>query len=654
MIEIVGLQEGNEYSAALHLRRLLLNLWPDLGQSKTDVAKIFVGLKIYGQRVEDLDLVVIASFDTPRQFDVEGTFYPRDGAPFVPRTASVKNLALVVEVKLHDATGVRFANAVASVRYWKNGEAQWECVTEKNRIQMFAFKEYLDQLGVGDVWVQNIVLFMGLREADLPKRPHNSVAADASMARILNTLGQVSHPIRHERHAYLSFGSKQALDALLHSTLFRTLEPTPLDRRRMDGIAKSAVSADLMADLGKKQIVLRGRGGVGKTVALLQMAYRAFDTNSQRALVLTYNKALVADMRRTMALMGVPRSVEKGGIAVETVHALMRRLLIRFGLIDAGDAFLERYDEHKGTLVKYLAAGTISAADVARLRQDHAEDFAFDLVFVDEGQDWPSDEIEVLRQLFGTERLVISDGVDQYVRESVADWSLNLPQAVRKTQRLTRCLRMKANLAAFVGDVARDLGVSEWDLQPNTDAVGGRVLLVYGDLASNSALYRRLRNEAMDLGNYPVDMLGCVPPDLVSAGGSGCLPGTTLMRDGAAVWDGTMQDVRESFPTERDALRLVQYESCRGLEGWTVISYALDQFWDYKLRQSRLLNAANGTGAVQADETARDQAARWILIPLTRAIDTLVLNVRDRSHSIAQVLERAAGKHQDVVERISI
>ena len=34
-----------------------------------------------------------------------------------------------------------------------------------------------------------------------------------------------------------------------------------------------------------------------------------------------------------------------------------------------------------------------------------------------EGQDWPADEIAILRYLYGPERLTVSDGVDQYVRE---------------------------------------------------------------------------------------------------------------------------------------------------------------------------------------------------------------------------------------------
>ena len=117
MIEIVGVGEGKEFEAATHLRKRILALWPDLSQHRDDHIKIFVGLKLYGHQIEDIDLLVIGHFSEPRPFDVEYKFYPREGDPFIPRQASIRNFALVIEAKSHDATGVRFDDEVASVRY---------------------------------------------------------------------------------------------------------------------------------------------------------------------------------------------------------------------------------------------------------------------------------------------------------------------------------------------------------------------------------------------------------------------------------------------------------------------------------------------------------------------------------------------------------
>ena len=658
MIEIVGLSEGQEYEAAVHIRRLLLRLWPDLAQSQKDTVRIFVGLKLYGYKVEDLDLVVIGRFSDFRSFDVEYAFRPRDGEPFVPRQASVRNLALVIEVKSHDATGVKFEDKVASVRYWRNGVGFWECVTEKNRTQMFEFKRYLADRGIDRIFVQDLVLFTGLKEADLPKRPHNCLGANASFERLLNVLGQISGPRRNDRNATIMFGLDEVFDAVLDPSfpLFETLEPTPLDRRRMDRIAKSALPEAWLEDLGQRQVLLRGRGGVGKTVILLQMAYRAFDQYQQRSLILTFNKALVADLRRTMALLGVPRSVERGGVAIETVHAFIGRLMLGLDVITSYEGFLDTYEETKEMLLFYLKDGVISAEDFKNLTVEQSDEFAWDLVFVDEGQDWPRNEIEILRAAYGPQNLLISDGVDQFVRDSVADWSRGVNRNAVRVRRLRRCLRMKANLALFVSDMARDLSLDDWDLEPNVEAVGGRVIIVEGDLAADHRLFERLRDEALALGNYPIDMLACIPPALADGiePEALCRPARTITRNGGRVWDGTTRDVREHFPTDRDALRFVQYDSCRGLEGWTVINYGFDEFWEYKYRQWLTDEHEDGELFDSPDGLAAAHASRWVMIPLTRAMDTLVINVSAQSSRMKEALLRITRRRLDFVEWIRL
>lgn len=658
MIEILGVQQGQEHEAALHLRRLMLNRWPDLAQSKLDVVKVFVGLKLYGHKVEDLDLVVIGSFATSRAFDVEYPFYPRDDEPFVPKHASVKNFALVVEVKSHDATGVRFENKVASVRYVRHGQSTWECVTEKNRTQMFEFKKYIARHGVERLHVQDLILFTGLRENDLPKRPHNCIAGDASFERLLNVLGQISRPLRKGNRVDLVFGSDDVIDELLSPDfpLFETLEPTPLDRRRMDMIAKRSLPEAWLDDLGERQILLKGRGGVGKTVILLQMAYRAYELRQVRSLVLTFNKALVADLRRTMALLGVPRSLDGGGIGIETVHGFLGRMMLKLGIIDTYDGFLECYEDHKATLLGYLESGAVSRADLDSLVRQQAQDFDWDLVFVDEGQDWPQDEIAILRAFYGPQRLAVSDGVDQFVRGSLADWSAGVPKPSLRSRPLTRCMRMKANLAAFVGDMAEQLGLDGWDLEPNPEASGGRVIVVEGDLTSDRTLLAQLCAEAGALGNHPVDMLACVPPVLIDPLQPDhlCRPAAHYVEAGGTVWDGTSRDVREHFPSHRDQLRFVQYDSCRGLEGWTTINYALDELWAYK-RQQWLAEAYPADDLYRtADELADAHASRWVMIPLTRSIDTLVINVGRQSSRLKNALMKASKRRGDFVQWIDV
>ena len=657
MIDIFGVKEGKEFEAAAHLREQILAVWPDLAQSADDHLKIFVGLKLYGYRIEDIDLVVIGHFAKPRSFDVEYKFYPRDGEPFIPRRAAIKNFILVIEAKSHDATGVKFDDKIVSVRYVRGGHTVWEPVTEKNRQQMFEFKHYLAEHGAR-TYVQDLIYFSGLRENDLPQRPHNYFGVDASFERILNILGQVSAPRHHRRDVMISFGTDEVFDALFSTgfPLLQTLEPTPLDRRRMDRIVKVALPETWLDDLGHKQVIIRGRGGVGKTVILLQMAYRAFDREHLRSLVLTYNRALVTDMRRTMALLGVPRSIESGGICIDTVHAFIGRLMHGLGIIQNYDHFLESYEEHKNVLLEYINSEAVSQADIDELISMNPTDFLWDTVFVDEGQDWPTNEIEILRAVYTPQRIAVADGVDQYVRNSVADWSTGISREYIQPHRLTRCLRMKANLALFVIDYANALGLRGWDLEPNPDANGGRVLIVEGDLARQTTIYDEVCADAAKLGNYPIDLLACVPPSLVNheVAEVSSLPARVLVAADRKVWDATSMDVREHFPTDRDALRIVQYDSCRGLEGWTVINYAYDELWEYKYKQWLSTQRKQNDLFDTPEDQAKVYASRWSMIPITRAIDTLVINVSTESGPIKAALEKIQTQRSDFVSWISI
>ena len=215
---------------------------------------------------------------------------------------------------------------------------------------------------------------------------------------------------------------------------------------------------------------------------------------------------------------------------------------------------------------------------------------------------------------------------------------------------------MKANLTHFVNDFAKALDLPDWDLEPNLDANGGRVLIVEGDLASQADIYEQVCADAASLGNYPVDLLACVPPSMVRRIGNETfsLPGQSIREYGGKVWDASAIDVREHFPTDRDALRIVQYDSCRGLEGWTVINYAFDEFREYKYQQW-LSSPQDLSGLFDtAEELASAFASRWVMIPLTRAMDTLVINISAQPSLIREALTKVQRQRADFVDWIKL
>jgi hypothetical protein len=97
--------------------------------------------------------------------------------------------------------------------------------------------------------------------------------------------------------------------------------------------------------------------------------------------------------------------------------------------------------------------------------------------------------------------------------------------------------------------------------------------------------------------------------------------------------------------------RLLQYESCRGLEAWTTVCLELDQFIKYKYET--YVEQETGELVLESFSEKRDKFIYlWSLIPLTRAIDTLVITIKDKQSKVCEALRKVYNENQDFIEWI--
>ena len=150
-----------------------------------------------------------------------------------------------------------------------------------------------------------------------------------------------------------------------------------------------------------------------------------------------------------------------------------------------------------------------------------------------------------------------------------------------------------------------------------------------------------------------VDLLGCVPPSLVQHGTiPPSRPAKLLEKAGFEVWDASSakSTTRSNFPDSVEQFRIVQYDSCRGLEGWAVVNFALDDLYKWKYQKALKEEFGAGDMLISAEEHARTQAAKWIMIPLTRAMDTLILNISHSDSNFKSQLKNVADRYPDFIE----
>lgn len=174
---------------------------------------------------------------------------------------------------------------------------------------------------------------------------------------------------------------------------------------------------------------------------------------------------------------------------------------------------------------------------------------------------------------------------------------------------------MKSNLCRFIRSFAEEAG-GDWDQEVNDEIAGGAITIVHGPYTRT--LHDRIFQMHREQGNEPIDSLFCVPPDSMA---ESPVLSRRLQDWGFSVWDGTARNVRDTFPTKAEEHRVVRYESCRGLEGWTVVCIALDRFYANRYNHATSTQGASLFDTLEA--FAHRQATAWTLIPLTRAIDIL-------------------------------
>jgi len=638
MREIFGEPGDSEYEAARQLGLLMDSTWGNQLQDVRQKVAMKIAAKCHGQNVRDIDVLVMLSLKSPLPVII-----PEALEIQLPSIVHVKSLLAAVEVKDHPPQKVRFnANAQVEVLYTDSG---WKNASSQSDSQNIAVRKYLATVGITPVpYVTNIIWLRGVPQNSLPKPPHNVIGADATWEHFIRACMSQMNAWYKDGFHLLNAESQVGTVTRVKKLFTENIQPSLLDRRKLDAISREAAEAFLADALpGKKQLILRGRGGTGKTIGLLTFAYDQYIKQNSRTLIITYNIALASDLERLLTILNVRNTADGRTIHVDTVHGFLRSVLFDAGLIDGSEDFFSVYDLKKQELLELLADKEMHLA--IRAGTDAG---TYDFVCVDEAQDFPEDERDIIHKLFDVVNCVIADGVDQLVRPTIlCDWRhTSDARDFTHTVPLRYSLRMQSNLCMFANAFALKMGLSEWRVEPNPQLPGGRIVVSRDPDFLTSKLYAELNRESRAAGNLPVDMLFCVPNSLIERehDETYCIPCKSFIKSGRRIWDGTRRDVRKIPALENEMHRFVNYESCRGLEGWTTVLYGFDDFFASKLQNSSFQTS-------EPDSlTLHLKAAEWLMIPLTRCINTLVINLRNRDSVVSRLLEELASELPDFVE----
>jgi hypothetical protein len=639
MIEIIG--EGDHPTEALAAKlfyKLMVAEFPDIERNSDLHCSILMSVTCYKQVVQDIDLLVL--FVDSRGLAANG-----------PR--SIRSCCLALEVKSHGPGSVKFDGGKCSVNY----SGKWHNVSRQSGEQKFSVREYILRNSENRTapFVTNLIWLVKLPKSTFSSIPDNNIiGSDVIWDDIVQLITTQEYPHHNPFRTFLNY--KNSLDVFK-----KKHKISGLDRRRMEIITKSVLdqtSQQYASKIGEQLLVFRGRGGTGKTVRLIQVAYQIYSEYGFRIKLLTYNKALVADITRLLS-----HSKAKSGvigdkaITISTVHSFI------YSWIKEVDGtpmdFINNYEIYKNQLLNNLNSNVLDTKLIDDYKEAASRFLEWDMILIDEAQDWPENERDILYKLYGYKNIIIADGVDQFIRKSIStNWQEGISKNNRQIVSLRKSLRLKNNLCSVVNGFAQEMELDGWALTPEDELYGGRVLYVTGNPMSRE-LHGRLRETNKKDGNSPIDMLFCVPPSWVNTYEEKVnkfqdRKYSTLAEQyknwGFAVWDGVDEDTRGGYPLDLEEHRIVQYDSCRGLEGWLVVNFALDELYDYKLLSKEAQEIKSNELFMTDEEAQIVFAKRWVMIPMTRAIDTLVIHVADRSSYIGKVMDKMLTQFPDNIE----
>ena len=596
-----------------------------------------------GGSVGELDIVLLC--------DLNNIFFElNDPVDHATKTIIPQRLCYVIEVKDHDHNSVAILDNGFNVKY----DGVWHPVSSQSRKQRFDFRKYLNKYLGYSPFIYNFIWFREISGSELESivvRAKDGVAYDDnalpksfSLKKLLQktlyvTPDSVSwNKERTEGWMNCSLGTDMINDIVKHFTQRRIIIGK-LTQERLNLLAMKDAAKEIENLEEGKLTLFEGRAGTGKTIKLLQVAIQ-LKKKGKRCLLLTYNHALISDINRTLFLSGIYSKPDAPTVQTSTMHSFFLELFCLFGIRNEktiGDP--EEYFNEGGYLADLhelheFITGCLSHSEVSSLKGS-CDVIDWDYLLIDEAQDWLGEEKEIVFMIYSPERIVVADGLDQFMRsDNKIDWNPGVNGKVINHYS-DICLRQKPKLVRFVNGFAKELGL-DWFVNENGQYNGGRVIVV--DQYSTT-IHAEILNDGRAAKAEPYDVLFLVPPQDVK--NNQFVKYNRFKENGVYLFDGTNSNNREYFTLDNSECRLYQYESCRGLEGWTVICYDFDLLIKHKQEHfyNKILSGEiKPYLGASAKSTAIAMTYLWSLMPLTRAIDTLVITLRDPNGEIGQLL----------------
>ena len=390
-----------------------------------------------------------------------------------------------------------------------------------------------------------------------------------------------------------------------------------ISRNKLNNIIRKDIDVEhssYFKNVGEQLIILKGKPGTGKTIHLANLAYHAKELE-YTPLILTFNRALSQDIDRLMEYSGFG-----GLIQINTLHQFFLKILKNNGLIDEVTSEIFENNNYVDLLANLMELIKDSKSEL-EIRKELGIDF--DLIFVDEAQDCDEIERDLIFKIFGITNCVISIGNRQIVRKKKTEirWALGTTKNERQVVNLKISHRNKKDLTDWYNTFSNyHYKQRPWELKENRNLHGGKLILLKTNEYSK-ALHIQLDKNLIKNENSKYDLMFITPNRNSNIDHSAEICEKLDSWNFNYFNNNLEENKNKKFPI--DAHRILNYQSCRGLEAWTIVLWNLDTIIQ-NIKANYVKDFPEST-----ESEITEQVNNWLLMIFTRAIDTLVITFKN-------------------------
>ena len=611
----------------------------DLSKYKSSKGDIYIltSIRIFGQKRDDIDILVLGLLEN---FSMKNVSTKNHGRV---EDLIICSFIANIELKTHPSTDVKHEGTDYIVKYTNRKEnASQQCREAK-----FSLYNHLrEQLGINP-FLCDVLWLRGLNQYDINLMRgdvlDNALPRTFSFKDFVSVLLRQTKVLESNGNYILDSFDGEGKDYKRMVELFTQVRvPKGLTKNKFELLSQKSSDIDkLLKDVGSKLTIVTGRAGTGKTIQLLQLAFRLVDERSSRCLLLTYNHALLSDIKHLIDYVPIPAKADGRTLSIKTIDSFFQSLMMETGVINkplspSDNNYDEQYLSKLDDLYKYII-NTCTREDIETLKDISEQYIDWDYILIDEAQDFKDIEKFIMFKVYGPHRMIVADGVDQFMRDSVPQhWDQGLDEdQLSKPSKMDLGRRQKAHLVEFVNAFA-ELAKIDWKVRPHDDLTGGEIR-IYPNFRKK--YFDDLKENCDKNGCENYDILILQPPQRVKYDDNGDKHFELTEKyesKGIPIYDGINNTLRTSYPT-KDQCRLYQYDSCRGLEGWCVVCAEFDDLIKYKMDHYTPDEKSLG---FNQEAIKKRFVYLWALMPLTRAVDTLIITLKDPNTEVGKMLKQ--------------